>query len=330
MSDRRTVLGWVALGMAVLAGILLAGVLDAVFLAVIAGYAVLPLYRRLLDRGLSERVSGLIVSFTAFAAGILILAPFGIVLYLRRSVIVGFLRRLPAELAVIIGGFEIMIDLTIVRQTILPNVVDLAIPLARTLSIISLKLLVFGFIVYGIVTTHKPLEASLRDLLSPDLNEVATELHDQTRRLIRRRYAIPLIAASLVYLAALGVFWSLDYRIPFTLALIAALFRLLPIVSPALLVLGVAIVHLLVGSLFAAVQILIVGGLGIALIPRFVMTRWTGDLPVVLPTSLFLVGLVGGGLTAGVMGLVAGPLVILLVLTTLELLADQAPASPDD
>jgi predicted PurR-regulated permease PerM len=63
----------------------------------------------------------------------------------------------------------------------------------------------------------------------------------------------------------------------------------------------------------------------IGLVPDLVVRPQLASRQAKLPVSLYFVGFVGGVLTVGVIGVVAGPLVVALLIETVQLLAgDEA------
>jgi predicted PurR-regulated permease PerM len=107
----------------------------------------------------------------------------------------------------------------------------------------------------------------------------------------------------------------------------------LPFISAAPLVFGLAVFHVLNGELVSFVGMAALGTIFLVAMPNLVVdaVRFRLGDPERLSPTLYFVGFVGGGLTVGVVGFIIGPLVLTVVVSLSGLLAEYAgPETFDD
>jgi hypothetical protein len=104
---------------------------------------------------------------------------------------------------------------------------------------------------------------------------------------------------------------------------IAGMLQFIPIVGPSVLVLAMAAGDLIVENPTRAATVTVLGLVFIAYLPdpmvRPRLARRTADLP----GSLYFIGFTGGLFTIGVVGVIAGPLLVALLAECVELLGEE-------
>jgi len=121
---------------------------------------------------------------------------------------------------------------------------------------------------------------------------------------------------------ALLVFFALGYSASFTLAVLAGVLQFIPVVGPSVVIAAMAAVDVVAGNVERAIPVLVFGGGLAAVLPdaaiRPRLAKWAAHLPM----SLYFIGFVGGVLTVGGVGFVAGPPVVALIVELVDVLAD--------
>ena len=309
-------------GTAAVAAAILLDVLGAVFLSIAAGYVLLGLHRWLTGRGFAPWPASAIASATAFVIAILLFVPFGIVLYVRIGAIVNLLAALPPTLDVEPFGYTVAVETAQLRAMVVPELTQIGLSMARSLPVLASKLFLFGFVVFAILHRRTDLRRATYAAVPPEFHELVGAYDRRIAATLYDLYVANVAVAVVVYVAALALLLALGYRLPFTLALIAGLLRFFPVVNPGLLIVGLAGVHLLRGELVPAAVVVVLGGALLVVIPEWIHRSYLRH-ETDIPQALYFVGFVGGGLTAGVVGLVAGPLVLVVLVESIELLAAE-------
>jgi predicted PurR-regulated permease PerM len=156
----------------------------------------------------------------------------------------------------------------------------------------------------------------------PDsMTPVLRKYHLRIRDTLYGIYVVQAATAFLTFLVALPVFWLLGYEAFFTLALLCGLLQFIPVVGPSVVIAAVAGFDLLGGMITRAFLVFVIGLLLIGALPDAVLRPRLANRATGLPASLYFLGFIGGVLTVGPIGIIVGPLVIALILETVELLA---------
>lgn len=322
--QRHTVLVGAGLVVALAAAFVLSRVLGTVIIAVAAGYMLLPMHRMFSGRGLPRYWSAILTTVVGSLISLALLAPFAFVLYLRRQAVITVLTSLDGTFPVMIGGERYLIDLSPIQEAITPNISRLAVVIGRELSVISAKFIVYAFVVFALLYYHQNLRSVVFGPVPPSYHGLIETVHQRIREVLFGHYVLVLIGGVTTYVAGLGVFILLGYQLPYALALLGAVLWVLPFISSTPLVFGLAVVHVLGGDFVMAVTVTGLGAIFLVAIPAFIvdLAKARLDDPKRLSQTLYFVGFVGGGLTIGLVGFVAGPLA-LTILSTLFSNLDQ-------
>jgi predicted PurR-regulated permease PerM len=194
---------------------------------------------------------------------------------------------------------------------------------ATAAPVLLIKLTLFGFLVFALILSGDSVGRTLLALVPESYHHEANSMNERARETLFAIYVLQAATAVGTFFIAVVVFWLLDYSFVFTLASIAAILQFIPILGPSLLLAGLAAYHVAVGDLFAAGLVAVAGGLFIAWLPDILirprLARETADLP----GSLYFVGFVGGLLSLGPVGIIAGPLAVALLAEAVSLLGDE-------
>jgi len=326
-SRRHHVLGALLVIVGLVAAYLLRGVLWTVFLAITVAYILFPLRRFLTHRGLGPRIAAGLSTLFAFVAGLLLFAPLVSVLYFRRRELFAFLRELPESVDISIGEFAYTVDVaTFVVQS--RQVIErVALDIARASPALALKLMLFTLIVYGLLLRPTAARVALLRPVPPAYHDVVQAFHDRTKSILYAIYVLQAAVAFVTFLVALVVFWALGYEAVFTLAVIAGFLQFIPIVGPSLLVAVLALLEIMAGNAPQAILVFVVGVIVVGFLPDAVVRPQLASITSGMPGTLYFVGFVGGVLSIGVVGFIAGPVVVALLVEGVSLLADESAST---
>ena len=200
------------------------------------------------------------------------------------------------------------------RRSVLPN---LAISLGTTLPALFIGGLVFLIVLAALLPRFDELGERVQELSPLGMNVSALYLH-------RANVMITSVVKGVFLLAILqGLIMGVFYRlagVPFAMfwTLLSMAFAVLPVVGISFIVLPMALIFLITGNPTSAIIVLIgffvfVNPLDILLRPRLVSKE------AYLNFTLMLLALFGGIQLAGLLGMIYGPVIMLLFLTSLDI-----------
>ncbi|MFC6731244.1 AI-2E family transporter [Haladaptatus sp. DYSN1] len=321
--QRQYVLVGLVVFFTLLTAALLVDVLATVFFATTVAYVLFPVREWLVTYHLKPRYASAVATIFAFLGVAALLAPVGIVLYLRRNQFVDFIQNLPPEITIRYSGFFYTLQTDDAITYANDTLTDLAISGVQAAPVLALKAALFTFLVFAILLEPRGVGAAIFRPIPRDYHDIVMAIHERIRDTLFAIYVLQAATALGTFVLALAVFFLLGYESFFALAVIAGILQFIPIVGPSILVIGLAGYQVSIGEIDAAVAVLVLGLILIAFVPdaliRPRLAEWSADLP----GSLYFVGFVGGILSVGVMGFIAGPLVIALLVEALDLLSDR-------
>jgi predicted PurR-regulated permease PerM len=321
---RRT---YVLAGLLVLTGclttVLLARVLSTIFFAITVAYVLFPVSEWLGRHGLNKRLSAAVTTGIAFVSGTLVVVPLGAVLYLRRRDLFTFFQQLPSTVTVEFGEFSypIAIDptLTAARETL----TALAVDLAAESPVLALKAVLFAILVYAMLWQPQAPKKAVYRTIPASYHEVIDRLHQRLRGTLYAIYVLQAATAFGTFLVAWVVFWLLGYQGAFALAVVAGILQFVPVIGPSIVVLTIAVADVINGDITGAILVTVFGLVLVGFLPDAVIRPKLARYTTGLPASLYFVGFTGGVLTLGVIGFIAGPVAIALLVELSSLLTNE-------
>lgn len=311
---RRHWLSVLLLAAALVAGIVLFEVAATVFLALTVVLVTAPAYDRLVDRGLPPRLASSAVLGLVVLVALAAVIPIFVLVYLRREAILSWIGGLPETVTLRFDGATYAVDLAEYAADLEAWSGDVAVAWLGQLPALSLKLGLFLTVVYGMLLAKDRAEVALRGLVPPGYGDVADRLFGRSVSTLNALYVLQLVTALGTFLVALPVFYLLGYEVFLTLAVLAGLLQFLPIVGPSLVIVALVAGHLIAGELVPAILVAVVGGVLVAggpdLVLRPILARHTARLS----GTMYFVGFVGGLLSVGLVGAIAGPLVVAILI----------------
>ena len=148
-------------------------------------------------------------------------------------------------------------------------------------------------------------------------------LHERASRTLYGLYVVQAATGVATFGLALPVFVAFGYPSPIALATLAGVLQFIPVLGPSVLIAGLTGYELMLGDGMRAVGILVIGGLAIAATPDVLIRPRLAAETAALPSTLYFIGFVGGVLTVGAIGIIAGPLVVAMVAELATRLSDE-------
>jgi len=330
LSDRRTRLAVTLLAVSVVTLYVIWQVVWTVFFALTIVYVLYPMREELVHRGMHPRVVAGVLTSVAFASVLALFSPVVIVLYQRRDAIVEFVRDIPPQIDLSVAGFTYVLDLQALVPVVRSTLSSLAVAATSAAPIIAMKLFLFLFLVYAILYRPGGVRAVVFRAVESDVQEELTVYHERVRDTLYGLYFVQAATGGLTFIVALPVFALLGYSAFFSLAVIAGVFQFVPVIGPSVVVIALAAVEVAApgGSVVQAGVVLVIGLVLIGFVPDAVLRPRLAQYSAGMPASLYFVGFLGGVFTVGPVGIIAGPLVLSILVATVELIADGVGDTP--
>jgi len=136
----------------------------------------------LVGRGLSRRIACVGTTVIAFVAAAILVVPLLYVLYRRRAELIEILEQIPDVVPISVGGFELVIEMVpYVAAAAEVWVRQVALALAAAAPRLVLELVVFTFLVYGLLYRPGSVEAAVFGVVPAEYHDIPTRLHERTR-----------------------------------------------------------------------------------------------------------------------------------------------------
>lgn len=322
----RHVIGILFVGSLVLALAVLWAVLWTVVFAVSVAAVLLPVRHWLADRGASPRLASLGATLTAFLVGAALVVPLIIVIYQRRTHLIGEFYRIPDVVFIDVAGSSFTVETRPYLDAVNAFLNDLAVQIASALPSIALKLFVFTLLVYGILRRPDMVHTAVYGLVPPEFRDDVERLHERTMSTLNGIYVLQLATALTTLVLAFFVFMLLGYSAPVALAVIAGILQFAPLIGPSILVLVLAAADVMTGLTGRAAAVLVLGLLVVALLPDLLIRTTLSDRVGRIAAAPYFIGFVGGVFTIGPVGLIVGPVVAALVLETTLMMTEETEA----
>ncbi len=326
--NRRYVLAAVVTALGVVTAAFLLEVLGTILFALTVAYVLYPVHNWLMRRGLSANLAAIAATLCGFFATVAVFSPIFVTLYFRRGELIGLLETVPDEIPITAFDQTIVIDVAEVQAWTITQVQQLAVGVATATPELAIKFALFVILLFGLLLKG---EEAGRAAIAPvprEYRDIVHALTDRTKETLYAIYVLQLGTSVATLIIAYPLFWGLGYESALVLAIFAAILQFVPIIGPSLLILPIALYHVAMGELVAA---LLVGVLGLALIawfPDIVVRPRLAQSSAGLPGSLYFIGFTGGLFTMGAIGIVVGPLVVAVFVEAVSLLADEVNRSP--
>jgi predicted PurR-regulated permease PerM len=320
LARRQQVLGVLFVVVGTLTLLILSRVLGTVFFAITVAYVLYPVRREVYGRGVPRRVAAAIATAVGVLAAVFVVAPLVFALYIRRGELLVFLRNVPAEVPVRVFEVTYVIDVSQLLTQARQSVVSVAVGIAGGAPVIALKGFLFLLLVYGLLLRPSDIRQATLRIVPGEYHDVTLALHQRVRDTLYALYVLQAATALGTFVVAYVVFWAFGFDAAFTLAFLSGLLQFVPVVGPSILVVFVAAGQAVAGEVATAVLVTVVGLVFVGFLPDALIRPRLASLTTGMPATLYFVGFVGGTLTLGIVGVIAGPLVVALFVEVSELI----------
>jgi predicted PurR-regulated permease PerM len=198
---------------------------------------------------------------------------------------------------------------------------DFAVSLGSSLPTLFVQGLIFIVVVATLLPVYDTLIPQL-EAISP-LGQEISELYNRKITAMVKSLILGVFLIAIIQGLAMGFFyWLAGLPYVFLFVLLSMLLALIPMVGISWLVIGIAIVSFLTGNWSQGVIVLVgfygvVNWIDILLRPKLL----SEDAQINF--ALFILAILGGIAWAGIMGLFYGPVLMLLLVTTIEIYAER-------
>ena len=198
---------------------------------------------------------------------------------------------------------------------------DFAVSLASSIPNLIVQGVIFIVLVASLLPVYDVLIPKLEEIspLGPEISELYTlKITAMVKSLVLGVFLIAIIQG-----AAMGVFfWIAGLPYVFLLTLLSMLLAMIPMVGISWLVIALAVILFLTGNSGQALTILfgfygVVNWIDLLLRPKLLRAD------AALNFALFLLAIFGGIAWAGIMGLFYGPVIMLLLVTTIDIYVER-------
>lgn len=304
----------------------LQSVFATVFFAITVAYVLYPARQFFVGHGLGPRVAAAVSTALAFVAVLVLVVPLAAALYLRRGILFDFLGQVPEQVTIAVGQFSYTAEFSDFLQQLQELSSGLAFALAQQLPALAFKLFLFTLVVYALLIRPGRLGEALLRPVPRRYHDVVFAFHERTRSMLYGIYVLQAAVALATFLVATGVFFLLGYDSWFTLSVLSGILQFIPILGPSVLILVVGATEVVAGNLNQAVAVVSVGLVVVGFLPDAILRPRLAHIATDVPASLYFIGFTGGTLSVGLVGIVAGPVVVAWLAEAVALLSAETNA----
>ena len=314
--------------------------LTVIIVSLISVIMLKPIYSLFLGRKRLKGRKGLASSLTLVALFMMVIIPVLLIVQLTVSQLSGafgdlssidldalvesinrFLQGLPFLQKVQVDAANVEGALHSLASAAGKALADFAVSLGSSLP----NLIVQGVIFIVLVASLLP----VYDVLIPQLEEISplgpeiSELYTRKSTAMVKSLVLGVFLIAIIQGAAMGIFfWIAGLPYVFLLTLLSMLLAMIPMVGISWLVIALAVLLFLTGNNAQALTILfgfygVVNWIDILLRPKLLRED------AALNFALFLLAIFGGIAWAGIMGLFYGPVIMLLLVTTIDIYVER-------
>jgi len=323
LTRRQQVLGGLLVGTGVLTLVLLADVIETVFFAITVAYVLYPIRRELHDRGVPRRIAAALAAVVGFVFTVAVVTPIVVALYLRRDELLQFIQTVPAEQPITLFGMTYVVDVSQLLVQARDAVIDAGVNIASAAPVLALKAFLFFILLFGLLLRPGNVQRASVRIVPGEYHDVVFALHRRVRDTLYALYVLQAATALGTFVVAYVVFAALGYNAAFSLSIFAGVLQFIPVLGPSILVAAIAAGQLMAGDVVAAVLVTVFGLVLVGFLPDAVIRPRLATVTTGMPASLYFVGFTGGTLTIGVVGVIAGPLVVAVLVEVVELVTDE-------
>ncbi|OGH97822.1 MAG: hypothetical protein A2X42_04665 [Candidatus Margulisbacteria bacterium GWF2_38_17] len=173
-------------------------------------------------------------------------------------------------------------------------------------------ILIFYITLFSSIKYFRVLKRDISSLVPLKWNKVLGHLYSRTYLVLRAFYVVHLLIALLVFVLSMLVYRILSVPDILFFGLITAILQLVPFIGAATMMIGMSIYYLLIGDIIKLLVVLFIGYPLLVIIPEMVIRPWLMGRGARISMTLILLGVLVGIKTMGLIGLVFGPVLLVL------------------
>ena len=249
--------------------------------------------------------------------------PLIIVLYLRRSDLIAYVRTLPDQITVEFANMTYTVQLSTVTERAISAIGDIGLAVAQAAPALAFKLFLFVLLVYALLIRPDSVSRALLRPVPREFHDVVIALHERLRAALYAIYVLQAATAVGTFFIAFIFFSVLGYETAFSLAVISGILQFIPVLGPSVVIIALGGFEVMGGNPEAAMLVVVVGLFLVGFLPDAVIRPQLASLTAGMPGSLYFIGFTGGVLSIGVVGVIAGPVLVALIAEAGELLVNE-------
>lgn len=324
MTQRTRIVIGVAVGLiAILTGLVLLELFGTILLAITVAYVLTPVQGWFLTRGWRRRSAAIATTVIALVSALVVVTPLALVAYRYRGEVAAVVSQLPEAITIEALGFTGTLEMATVIDTLVSYVPTILLQSAVALSAFSIKFALFAMVVFGLLVGHERARAAILAPIPPTYLDFVGAMEERARETLVAILVLQVGTAVGTFVLAVPTFWLLGYDYVVVLSAIAGALQFLPIIGPIVLLLALGAVHVMAGEVIAAALVVGVGGLVIGWLPDLLVRPKLVQYTTGMSGSLYFVGFIGGITSLGMIGILAGPLFVALLVEGIDQLAAQ-------
>lgn len=326
MPQRTRIVVGAAVGLlALLTAAVLSEMFGTILFAITVAYVLVPVQERFLDRGWRRRRAAIATTLVAVGAALLVLAPIAYVAITKQAEVARLLAAIPETFSVGALGMSATLETAAIVSVIFEYLPTIVVSSALFLSSLSIKFALFAIVVFGLLVGHEKAREAILMPVPPTYRPFLDALHERARNTLVALLVLQVGTALGTFALAVPTFWLLGYDGAVILAAIAGVLQFLPIIGPIVLLVALGAFHVVAGEVVAAVLVVVVGGVIVGWLPDILVRPRLARYTTGLSGTLYFVGFIGGIASLGIIGVLAGPLLVALLVEGTDRLAAQMP-----
>ncbi|MDO9522935.1 MAG: AI-2E family transporter [Methanocorpusculum sp.] len=211
-----------------------------------------------------------------------------------------------------------------IKSILLTMFPSFALSAAQMIPAVIIDMILFYALVYLSIILGDNVWADFRGIVPESSMENVSLMAKKTKDILFSIYIVHVFIAFLTFFLAYAFFLVLGYGHEIFYSTMCALFALIPVLGPLMVIIFVGIYALCLGDIRGVILIATLGYfLTCVLTDLIIRPKLTGKRVKIRPMLMF-VGFFGGAMAMGLLGFVLGPVLLILGITAYEIFIKEA------
>jgi len=185
------------------------------------------------------------------------------------------------------------------------------------------KIILFSALLYLFLKNGKTVWKRLKGIIPGQSLEIINIIEEKGKETLYAVYIVQFVTSAVTFALALPFFYLTGLENPIELSVIAAIFQLIPVIGPSLLMAVLAIYSISAGDYIGAVLIAGIGYPVVCAFPDLILRPVLMGRRTLVHPAVMWIGFFGGIYVFGMSGLVLGPLLLALMVTAAGILVES-------